>query len=61
MKLVVEGKINCTVQCNPLLGPDAFNAIDRILAGETLPKMMYMKDTLYDKNNAAEALKNWKY
>jgi ABC-type sugar transport system substrate-binding protein len=61
MKLVVEGKINCTVQCNPLLGPDAFNAIDRILAGEKLPKMMYMKDTLYDKNNAAEALKNWKY
>jgi ABC-type sugar transport system substrate-binding protein len=61
MKLVVEGKINCTVQCNPLLGPNAFDAIDRVLAGEKLPKMMYIKDTLFDKSNAAEALKDWKY
>jgi simple sugar transport system substrate-binding protein len=61
LKLVVEGKINCTVQCNPLLGPDAFDAVERILAGEKLPKAMYMKDTVYDKSNAAEALKDWKY
>jgi simple sugar transport system substrate-binding protein len=61
LKLIVEGKINCTVQCNPLLGPQAFDAVDKILAGQTLPKAIYMKDEVFDSTNAAEALKDWKY
>ena len=29
---IVEGKLNCTVECNPLLGPAAFDTVEKLLA-----------------------------
>src|SRR5438270_500222 len=30
---MVNGKLNCTVECNPLLGPAAFDAVQAAVAG----------------------------
>ncbi len=58
---MIEGTLNCTVECNPLLGPAAFDAVEKILAGETLPKKTIVKDQLFDQSNAAEAIQTRKY
>src|SRR5437667_11902312 len=41
---MVAGKLNCTVECNPLLGPAAFEAIEAIRAGRRLPKKTIVQD-----------------
>lgn len=48
---LVSGKINCVVECLPLLGPNAFDAIEKIKAGETLPKWQKVEDQLFDQSN----------
>jgi ABC-type sugar transport system substrate-binding protein len=58
---MVAGELNATVECNPLLGPAAFDAIEKTLAGETLEKKTVVADRLFDQSNAAEELPNRKY
>jgi len=54
---MVAGKLNATVECNPLLGPAAFDAVAKLLAGETLPKTTIIKDRLFDQSTAPEDIK----
>lgn len=53
---VAAGRLNCTVECNPLFGPKVFDTIAKIRAGEKVPKKMYNKDELFDAANAAKVL-----
>jgi simple sugar transport system substrate-binding protein len=61
IQAVVDGKISCTVECNPLFGPKVYDAIERILKGESVPKELYNQDELFDATNAATALPTRKY
>jgi simple sugar transport system substrate-binding protein len=61
VQAVVDGKINCTVECNPLFGPKVYDLIAKILAGETVEKSMYNVDELFDASNAAAALPTRQY
>jgi galactofuranose transport system substrate-binding protein len=61
VQAVVDGKINCTVECNPLFGPKVYDAIEKVLKGETIPKEAYNQDELFDAKNAAAALPTRKY
>ena len=56
IQAVVAGKINCTVECNPMFGPKIYGTIEKILNKETVEKKMYNKDELFDATNAAAAL-----
>lgn len=58
---IVAGKANCTVECNPLLGPTVFDTLDAIRAGKPVEKKIIMKDQVYDQSNAKEALPTRKY
>jgi simple sugar transport system substrate-binding protein len=58
---MIDGTLNCTVECNPLLGPMAFDAVEAVLAGEDLPKMIVVEDRLFDQTTAAAELPNRKY
>jgi len=58
---MVAGELNATVECSPLLGPAAFDAIEKTLAGETLEKKTVVADRLFDQSTAAEELPNRKY
>ena len=58
---MIEGKLNCSVECNPLLGPMAFDAVEAILAGETLPKHIVVTDRIFDQSAAAAALPDRRY
>lgn len=58
---MVAGKLNCTVECNPLLGPMAFDAVEKSLKGEKLPKKTVVQDRVFDSSSAAAELPNRKY
>jgi simple sugar transport system substrate-binding protein len=58
---MVAGKLNCTVECNPLLGPAAFDAVEALLAGKTLPKKTIVKDEVYDQSTAKDVIGSRKY
>ncbi len=61
LQAIVDGKLHCSVECNPLLGPFLFDAIDAVMAKKDLPKRTVIKDELFDSTNAATALPNRKY
>jgi simple sugar transport system substrate-binding protein len=58
---MIEGKLNCTVECNPLLGPPIFDAIEAIKAGKTVPRKISLAERLFEQAEAKELLKTRKY
>lgn len=58
---MVSGKLNCTVECNPLLGPAAFDAVEAALSGKTLPKKTIVKDQVFDQSVAKDVINDRKY
>jgi simple sugar transport system substrate-binding protein len=58
---MVAGKLNCTVECNPLLGPAAFDAINAALSGKPVPKKTIVQDKVYDQESAKAAIATRKY
>lgn len=58
---MIAGKLNATVECNPLLGPPAFDAVEAAVRGEELPKWIKVPDRLFEQSQAAEAIKERKY
>ena len=60
-KAMIAGTLNATVECNPLLGPAAFDAVESALAGEKLPKRTVVRDRLFDQSVAAEVIATRQY
>lgn len=58
---MIAGKLNCTVECNPLLGPPAFDAVEKIVAGQTLPKWIKVTDQVFDQSVAQDVIESRKY
>lgn len=58
---MIAGKLNATVECNPLLGPKAFEAIERLKRGEKLPKFIKSEDRLFTQETAKEDIKTREY
>ncbi len=58
---MLKGNLNATVECNPLLGPQAFDAVEDVLAGKELPKWIKVKDRLFTQKEAADVIESRKY
>jgi simple sugar transport system substrate-binding protein len=58
---MIEGKLNCTVECNPLLGPQLFDLVETLAAGKTVPKRVVVKEGVFTQETAKEALKTRQY
>jgi simple sugar transport system substrate-binding protein len=46
VKLVEDGKINVTVECNPIHGPIVEGIIEQLERGETPEKIIYVEEGL---------------
>jgi simple sugar transport system substrate-binding protein len=44
-----DGKINCVVECNPLLGQQLFDNAEKVVKGESVPKEQKSIEAVYDK------------
>jgi simple sugar transport system substrate-binding protein len=58
---MVEGKLNCTVECNPLLGPTLFDTVEAIVAGEPVPKRIITPAKVFTQETAEEDIRTRQY
>src|SRR4051794_4889581 len=53
---MVAGKLNVTVECNPLLGPQFFETALKLANGETIDKWVKSKEGIYRQDTAQRDL-----
>jgi ABC-type sugar transport system substrate-binding protein len=58
---MIDGKLNATVECNPLLGPKFFELALKVANGEEVPKWIPSDESIFFPENAAEILPTRKY
>jgi simple sugar transport system substrate-binding protein len=58
---MIAGKLNVTVECNPLLGPQLMAAVKDIVAGKPVPKRIVTEESIFPKEVAAQVLPQRKY
>jgi galactofuranose transport system substrate-binding protein len=58
---MIAGKLNATVECNPLLGPQFFELALKVANGEAVPKRVYPEESIFFPENAVEILPTRKY
>jgi galactofuranose transport system substrate-binding protein len=51
-KAMIEGKLNCTVECNPLLGPQLMKAVKDYMSGKELPLRMITSEGVFPATTA---------
>lgn len=44
-----EGVVNCVIECNPNSGPQVMELAKKIVAGEEVPKHIYIEETMFDE------------
>ena len=58
---MAAGKLNCTVECNPLIGPQLFDLIQKVADGKPVPKRVAVEEGVYDQSQAAAELPKRQY
>ncbi len=58
---MIAGKLNATVECNPLLGPQFYELALKVVNGEEVPKWVPSEESIYYPDNAEEILPTRKY
>ncbi|GAA2645695.1 ABC transporter substrate-binding protein [Streptomyces vastus] len=56
-----EGKINAIVECNPLLGPQLMEVVQKVKDGETVERWIKTEESDFMQDQAKEALPTRKY
>ncbi len=58
---MIDGKLNATVECNPLLGPQFFEIALQVVNQEPVPKWIPSKEGVFFPENAETVLPTRKY
>jgi simple sugar transport system substrate-binding protein len=58
---MISGKLNATVECNPLLGPQFFDLALKVVNGEEVPKRIKSEESVFFPDNAAEIMPTRQY
>ena len=58
---MMAGKMNVSVECNPLLGPQLMEIARDVVAGKSLPKRINTKEGVFTADVAAKEFPNRKY
>jgi len=58
---MMAGKLNVTVECSPLLGPQLMSIARDIVAGKEVPKRITTKEGVFPADTAAKEFPNRKY
>ena len=53
-KAMIAGKLNCTVECNPLLGPKLMQAVIDIINGKSIAKRIIMEEGIFPQETAQQ-------
>jgi galactofuranose transport system substrate-binding protein len=58
---MMAGKLNVSVECSPLLGPQLMSAVKDLMAGKSLPKRIVTNESVFPMETAAKEFPNRKY
>jgi simple sugar transport system substrate-binding protein len=58
---MIDGKLNATIECNPLLGPQFFDLALKVVNGESVPKWIPSEESIFFPGDAEELLPMRKY
>jgi simple sugar transport system substrate-binding protein len=58
---MMQGKLNVTVECNPLLGPTLMKTAQAVAAGQPVPKRVTVEEGVFPAESAAKAFASRKY
>lgn len=58
---MIAGKLNTTIECNPLLGPQFFETALKIVNGESVDKWVKSNESVFRQDVAPKELPNRKY
>jgi len=58
---MIAGKLNVSVECSPLLGPQLMSAVKDLMAGKKLPKRIITNESVFPQEVAAKEFPNRKY
>jgi simple sugar transport system substrate-binding protein len=56
-----DAKLNVTVECNPLLGPQLFDLIEKVAKGEQVPHRVVTQEGVYEQAQASAELPKRQY
>ncbi len=58
---MMQGKLNATVECNPLLGPTLMQTAQAVVAGKPVPQRIVVNEGVFPAEVAAKEFPNRKY
>lgn len=58
---ILDNRINCVVECNPLLGPQLMKAISDLMGGQELPLRIITDEKVFTKENTGTEVRNRRY
>ena len=61
LEAIVAGKLNVTVECSPLLGPQLMAVVQDAAAGKPVPRRVITQESVFTRENAAVELPNRAY
>jgi ABC-type sugar transport system substrate-binding protein len=60
-KAMIAGKLNCSIECSPLLGPQLMKAVKDYMSGKDLPVRIITSEGIFPADVARSVLPNRKY
>jgi simple sugar transport system substrate-binding protein len=58
---MIAGKLNATVECNPLLGPQLMTSVTELVSGRPIPKRLVVDEAVFTMDTARQTIQTRKY
>jgi galactofuranose transport system substrate-binding protein len=58
---MIAGKLNASIECNPLLGPQLMAAVKDVAAGKPIPRRVVTDEAVFTQENASAAFPSRQY
>jgi len=58
---MIAGKLNATIECNPLLGPQLMTSVVEVYAGKPIPKRIVVEEQVFTMETAKQYIQTRKY
>ena len=58
---MIAGKLNATIECNPLLGPQLMTSVTEVMAGRPIPKRIVVDEEVFTMETAKQHIQSRKY
>ncbi len=58
---MIAGKLNATVECNPLMGPQLMTSVTEVVSGRSIAKRIVVDEQVFTMDMARQTIQTRKY